>query len=96
MEPITLELTAMAHGGAALGRHDKRVIFVPYALPGETVRAEITDDGRGKTDEETPGSGLSGLAERVATFGDGGFEARPLQDGGFRLRIDLPLEKAPR
>jgi 23S rRNA (uracil1939-C5)-methyltransferase len=44
MEPITLELTAMAHGGAALGRHDKRVIFVPYALPGETVRAEIIED----------------------------------------------------
>ncbi|NLF01207.1 MAG: class I SAM-dependent RNA methyltransferase, partial [Anaerolineales bacterium] len=44
MNTITLELTSMAHGGTALGRHEKRVIFVPYALPGETVRAEITDD----------------------------------------------------
>jgi 23S rRNA (uracil1939-C5)-methyltransferase len=44
MKPFTLELTGMAHGGAALGRHEKRVVFVPYALPGETVRAEIVED----------------------------------------------------
>jgi len=37
----------MAHGGDALGRHEGRVIFVPYAIPGETVRARLTDD-RGK------------------------------------------------
>src|SRR5215212_1913247 len=54
------------------------------------VYAQITDDGRGETDQETPGSGLSGLAERVATFSDGSFEAGPLPEGGFRLRIDLP------
>jgi len=34
----------MAHGGDALGRHEGKVIFVPYAIPGETVRAEITED----------------------------------------------------
>jgi 23S rRNA (uracil1939-C5)-methyltransferase len=44
MEPFTLQLTAIAHGGAALGRHEGRVIFVPYALPGETVRVEIAED----------------------------------------------------
>lgn len=44
MDTITFELTNIAHGGAALGRHEGRVIFVPYALPGETVRAEITED----------------------------------------------------
>jgi len=44
METIILELTGMAHGGAALGRQEGRVIFVPYALPGETVRVEITED----------------------------------------------------
>jgi 23S rRNA (uracil1939-C5)-methyltransferase len=43
-EPFTLELTGMANGGPALGRHEGRVVFVPYALPGETVRAEISDD----------------------------------------------------
>ena len=44
METFELELTSIAHGGAALGRHEGRVIFVPYALPGETVRVEITED----------------------------------------------------
>lgn len=44
METITVELTTMAHGGDALGRHVGKVIFVPYAMPGEVVRAEITED----------------------------------------------------
>jgi 23S rRNA (uracil1939-C5)-methyltransferase len=44
METIRVELTTMAHGGDALGRHEGKVIFVPYAIPGETVRAEITED----------------------------------------------------
>jgi two-component system sensor histidine kinase DesK len=57
------------------------------------VQATITDDGRGNADQEAPGSGLSGLAERVATFGDGGFEAGPLPEGGFRLRVGLPLSQ---
>lgn len=35
----------MAHGGDALGRDENgRVIFVPYAIPGEKVRVEIVDD----------------------------------------------------
>jgi len=33
----------MAHGGAALGRYEGRVLFVPYAIPGETVRVEIVE-----------------------------------------------------
>jgi 23S rRNA (uracil1939-C5)-methyltransferase len=41
---IELELTGMAHGGSALGRHNGRTIFVPYALPGERVTARITQD----------------------------------------------------
>ena len=43
-QTIQLTLTAMAHGGAALGRHEGRVIFVAGAIPGETVRAEISED----------------------------------------------------
>lgn len=41
---IELELTAMAHGGSALGRHEGRVIFVPYAIPGEVVRVRLTKE----------------------------------------------------
>ncbi|MFO7742135.1 MAG: class I SAM-dependent RNA methyltransferase [Anaerolineae bacterium] len=44
MDTIDVELTTMAHGGDALGRHEGKVIFVPYAIPGETVRAEIIED----------------------------------------------------
>lgn len=44
METLTVELTTMAHGGDALGRHEGKVIFVPYAMPGETVRVDITED----------------------------------------------------
>ncbi|MDY7042069.1 MAG: TRAM domain-containing protein, partial [Chloroflexota bacterium] len=41
---LELELTNIAHGGDALGRHEGRVIFVPYGIPGESVRVEITQD----------------------------------------------------
>src|SRR5215210_5354669 len=57
----------------------------------EEIRAEITDDGHGTqgNDGEATGSGLSGLAERVATSG-GELEAGSLPGGGFRLRVSLP------
>lgn len=41
-EQMTIKLTSMAHGGSALGRGAAgRVIFVPYAIPGETVRVQV-------------------------------------------------------
>jgi 23S rRNA (uracil1939-C5)-methyltransferase len=43
-QTIELELTAMAHGGKALGRNGKRTVFVPYTIPGERVLAHITQD----------------------------------------------------
>ena len=60
---------------------------------GREICAEVTDDGVGSTSEhEGPvaGNGLSGLAERVARNG-GNFEAGPLPEGGFALRVSLPL-----
>jgi 23S rRNA (uracil1939-C5)-methyltransferase len=45
METITLTLTAMANGGAAFGRDAAdRVIFVPFAIPGERVEVTVIDD----------------------------------------------------
>lgn len=44
IDTITLDLTDMAHGGAALGRHGGKVVFVDGGLPGETVRAVIVED----------------------------------------------------
>lgn len=43
-DTIELTLAEMVHGGNALGRHQGRPIFVPYAIPGERIRARIVDD----------------------------------------------------
>tara|TARA_R110002020_G_scaffold26653_32_gene86334 strand:- start:1671 stop:2999 length:1329 start_codon:yes stop_codon:yes gene_type:complete len=45
-ETIDLEITGVAHGGIFVARHEGRVIFVPDAIPGERVRARITDASR--------------------------------------------------
>jgi 23S rRNA (uracil1939-C5)-methyltransferase len=39
-----LELIGMAHGGSALGRHDKRTVFVPYTIPGERILARVVEE----------------------------------------------------
>jgi 23S rRNA (uracil1939-C5)-methyltransferase len=45
---LTVKLEKLAYGGAALGRlEDGRAVFVPFALPGETVRARIVEEKRG-------------------------------------------------
>jgi len=43
-EQLTVHLTDMAHGGAAVGRHEGKVIFVPHGISGEAVRVEIVRD----------------------------------------------------
>ena len=40
----TLTTGPPANGGSCVARHDGRVVFVRYALPGETVRARVADD----------------------------------------------------
>lgn len=44
--PAELELTTgpAANGGSCVARHDGRVVFVRYALPGERVRVRITSE----------------------------------------------------
>ncbi len=41
---VELTLDSIAHGGEALGRYAGKVVFVPYAIPGERVRAEILEE----------------------------------------------------
>ena len=41
---IELRLDGIAHGGEALGRDRGRVVFVPYAIPGERVRVELLEE----------------------------------------------------
>jgi len=40
---IELTLDGIAHGGEAIGRSGAKVIFVPYAIPGERVRVELVE-----------------------------------------------------
>ncbi|WP_336631547.1 MULTISPECIES: class I SAM-dependent RNA methyltransferase [unclassified Microbacterium] len=45
-EVIELDVTDVAHGGVFVARHEGRVVFVEGALPGERVRAELTDTAK--------------------------------------------------
>jgi two-component system sensor histidine kinase DesK len=65
---------------------------IVLARDAEETYAEITDDGQGyqKENGEGSGSGLSGLTERVSTFA-GHVETGSLPDGGFGLRVGLPM-----
>ncbi|MCW2550326.1 MAG: rRNA methyltransferase [Mycobacterium sp.] len=44
MTSLTLTVGAAANGGSCVARHDGRVVFVRYALPGEVVRAQVTEE----------------------------------------------------
>jgi tRNA/tmRNA/rRNA uracil-C5-methylase (TrmA/RlmC/RlmD family) len=41
---LTLETGPAANGGSCVARHDGRVVFVRYALPGEKVRVRVTNE----------------------------------------------------
>ncbi|WP_062466474.1 class I SAM-dependent RNA methyltransferase [Demequina maris] len=45
MGDLVLEIGAVAHGGHCVARHEGRVVFVRHALPGEVVRARLTEAG---------------------------------------------------
>lgn len=63
---VEIELTALAYGGDALGRlPDGRAVFVPFALPGERVRARIKEDKKRFARAELVEI-LSPAAERIA------------------------------
>ncbi|MFE9629968.1 sensor histidine kinase [Streptomyces sp. NPDC006463] len=55
------------------------------------ARLVITDDGDG-VGSTTPGSGLTGLTERLAAAG-GTLRSGPAPGGGFRVTAELPVEE---
>ncbi|MBO0849245.1 MAG: class I SAM-dependent RNA methyltransferase [Pseudonocardia sp.] len=44
---VEVDVGPVAHGGHCVARHEGRVVFVRHALPGERVRAVVTEDRRG-------------------------------------------------
>jgi two-component system sensor histidine kinase DesK len=86
---------AVREGATNVIRHSRaRNCEILLSRDEEGIHAEITDDGRGSRENEgeATGSGLSGLAERVAA-GGGDLETHSLPKGGFRLRISLPASR---
>jgi two-component system sensor histidine kinase DesK len=57
---------------------------------GDTAELELRDDGVGAASASGEGSGLRGLAERIAEAG-GMLEAGPAEGGGFRLLARVPI-----
>jgi tRNA/tmRNA/rRNA uracil-C5-methylase (TrmA/RlmC/RlmD family) len=43
-EDLTLTVGSPANGGSCVARHEGRVVFVRYALPGETVKVRVVGD----------------------------------------------------
>lgn len=64
---VTLTVGAPANGGSCVARHDGRVVFVRYALPGETVRARVTRD-RGKYWHAETVEVIEPSADRIASL----------------------------
>lgn len=44
MNEIEVTLTGIAHLGEAIGKIKGKVVFVPYGIPGETIKAKIVKD----------------------------------------------------
>jgi len=65
-----------------------RQVVVRLEPAGTGARLEVEDDGRGATGGGA-GSGLHGIAERVAAR-DGRVETGASPQGGFRLAVELP------
>jgi signal transduction histidine kinase len=90
-QPAVVELTAYRIVQEALTnvtRHARaHMATVRLAYHDDGVTVEITDDGVGGS--ATPGRGITGMRERVASLG-GRFEAGPRPGGGFRVTARLP------
>jgi PAS domain S-box-containing protein len=66
---------------------------VEVAVQDETVTVSVTDDGVGGADPGA-GSGLRGLADRVASL-DGSLSVEPGPGGGTCVRANIPLADTP-
>jgi signal transduction histidine kinase len=93
--PPTIEATAyfvVAEALANVGKHaDASEATVHIAAAGDRLEVLVADDGRGGATADTDGgSGLAGLADRVAAV-DGTLTVDSPPGGGTRVRASLPL-----
>ena len=80
---------ARKHAGPARAH-----VVVRYGI--ETLDLEVTDDGRARpAPGDGGGHGLVGMRERVALY-DGTLDAGPRPDGGYAVRVHLPVEAVDR
>jgi len=63
---VELAIGPVGHGGFCVARHEGRVVFVRHALPGERVRAVVTEDRGGSYCRADAVAVLDGAAGRVA------------------------------
>lgn len=69
--------------------HQARGVDVTFERKTGALTLLVRDDGRGAV-EPAPGHGLRGMSERAAALG-GAFTASVV-DGGFQVRVDLPIK----
>jgi two-component system, NarL family, sensor histidine kinase DesK len=82
---------AVREGTTNVVRHSNaRTCAISLRSDGDRVELAIDDDGDAHGDRDGVGSGLNGLAERAARL-EGTLEAGSRPEGGFRLRLAMPL-----
>jgi tRNA/tmRNA/rRNA uracil-C5-methylase (TrmA/RlmC/RlmD family) len=47
-DEVEVDVTAIAHGGHCIARHEGQVLFVRHTMPGERVLARVTETGAGE------------------------------------------------
>jgi tRNA/tmRNA/rRNA uracil-C5-methylase (TrmA/RlmC/RlmD family) len=92
-ELVDLVVGPVAHGGHSVGRLDGRVVFVRHTLPGERVRARLTEAGDGRSFWRADAiEVLEASADRVPpawpAAGPGGV------GGGELAHVALPAQRA--
>jgi len=81
---------AVREGATNVVRHSRAAHCRITITAGDgQARLEVADDGTAANGDAV-GSGLRGLRERMAEVG-GEMDARPLDSGGFRLSVRVPL-----
>jgi two-component system sensor histidine kinase DesK len=99
--PATIEAvlaSAVREGVTNVIRHSRaKHCTIRVTQDGQNAGVVVLDDGNGRQGTGTlhiagtSGSGLRGLAERVAVY-HGSFSAGAQDGGGFRLAVTLPLK----